>query len=194
MSERGEPAKPGEIGELLVNGASAADGYWNQREKNRSTFEGAWTRTGDKYELREDGRLVYCGRTDDMFKVSGLWVAPFEVEQALVSHPHVLEAAVVPARDTDGLEKPKAFVVLKQGASREGIAETLKVSLRPVPGAARLQRSQPLSSCMKGLAQLGFGKASRKNLRSRRAIACSPIPGRATDSPILPGSLGRSIS
>ena len=112
----GAEVGPDEVGELLVNGASASDGYWNQREKSRNTFEGAWTRTGDKYTRREDGRYVYCGRTDDMFKVSGQWVSPFEVEQALISHPAVLEAAVVPAMDEEGLEKPKAFIVLKDGA------------------------------------------------------------------------------
>ena len=100
-----------EIGELLVSGISSADGYWNQRAKSRATFEGVWTRTGDKYTRRADGRYVYCGRTDDMFKVSGQWVSPFEVEQALSAHPSVLEAAVVPALDEEGLEKPKAFVV-----------------------------------------------------------------------------------
>ncbi len=113
VDEDGADVATGEIGELLVRGASAADGYWNKRDKSRSTFEGEWTRTGDKYERRDDGRLVYCGRTDDMFKVSGIWVSPFEVEQSLISHPAVLEAAVVPARDGEGLEKPKAFIVLK---------------------------------------------------------------------------------
>ncbi len=106
----------GEVGELLVRGASSAENYWNQRGKSRATFQGDWTRTGDKYERRADGRLVYCGRTDDMFKVSGIWVSPFEVEQALVAHPAVLEAAVVARRDADGLEKPRAVVVLKPGA------------------------------------------------------------------------------
>jgi len=106
----------GKVGELLVRGASSADNYWNQRGKSRATFQGDWTRTGDKYERRADGRLVYCGRTDDMFKVSGIWVAPFEVEQALIAHPAVLEAAVVAHRDADGLEKPRAFVVAKGGA------------------------------------------------------------------------------
>ena len=105
-----------EVGELLVNGPSAAEGYWNQRGKSRATFEGVWTRTGDKYYRRADGRHVYCGRTDDMFKVSGQWVSPFEVEQALASHPDVLEAAVVPALDDEGLEKPKAFVIPNAGA------------------------------------------------------------------------------
>ena len=113
VDTEGAEVGPDEVGELLVKGASASDGYWNQREKSRRTFEGEWTRTGDKYTRRGDGRYIYCGRTDDMFKVSGQWVSPFEVEQALISHPAVLEAAVVPALDEEGLEKPKAFIVLK---------------------------------------------------------------------------------
>jgi len=117
VNETGAATGPGEVGELLVRGASAADGYWNQRERSRTTFEGEWTRTGDKYEQSPDGRYIYCGRTDDMFKVSGIWVAPFEVEQAIISHPAVLEAAVVARRDEEGLEKPMAFVVLKSGQS-----------------------------------------------------------------------------
>jgi 4-hydroxybenzoate-CoA ligase len=123
VDEAGRDVAPGEVGELLVLGASAADGYWNQRDKSRSTFEGHWTRTGDKYELTPEGRFIYCGRTDDMFKVSGIWVSPFEIEQALVSHPAVLEAAVVARRDDDGLEKPRAFVVLKPGQDKAVLAE-----------------------------------------------------------------------
>ncbi|WP_299917002.1 benzoate-CoA ligase family protein [uncultured Roseobacter sp.] len=125
VNEAGAEVGDNEIGELLVNGASSAAGYWNQRAKSRATFEGVWTRTGDKYERRPDGRYVYCGRTDDMFKVSGIWVSPFEVEQALASHASVLEAAVVAARDAEGLEKPKAFVVL-EGAAPEDL-ETLLI-------------------------------------------------------------------
>ncbi len=127
VDEKGAEVGVGEVGELLVNGPSAADGYWNQRDKSRATFEGVWTRTGDKYERTASGRLVYCGRTDDMFKVSGIWVSPFEVEQALVSHDAVLEAAVVAARDDDGLEKPKAFVVLKE---KDAESDELAISLR----------------------------------------------------------------
>ncbi len=119
VDEAGEDVETGALGELLVRGASAADGYWNKRHKSRATFEGEWTRTGDKYERNEDGRFVYCGRTDDMFKVSGIWVSPFEVEQALIAHPAVLEAAVVAARDENGLEKPKAFIVLKDGKAKD---------------------------------------------------------------------------
>ncbi|MCI5095077.1 MAG: benzoate-CoA ligase family protein [Rhodobacteraceae bacterium] len=126
VDEDGEDVGAGEIGELLVRGASAADGYWNKRSKSRSTFEGEWTRTGDKYERDAEGRYVYCGRTDDMFKVSGIWVSPFEVEQALIGHPDVMEAAVVPARDAQDLEKPKAFVVLKSGEGSDALAVELK--------------------------------------------------------------------
>lgn len=125
VDENGADLGPGCVGELLVRGPSSADGYWNQRTKSRATFEGAWTRTGDKYECLENGRFVYCGRTDDMFKVSGIWVSPFEVEQALISYPGVLEAAVVAWRDEDGLEKPKAFVVMKP-ASAAPAQEALK--------------------------------------------------------------------
>lgn len=113
VDENNNDVQTGGIGELLVKGDSSADNYWNNRQKSRTTFEGEWTRTGDKYEIRGDGRLIYCGRTDDMFKVSGIWVSPFEIEQALVSHPMVLEAAVVAKTDDEGLEKPQAFVVLK---------------------------------------------------------------------------------
>lgn len=113
VDEHDEDVPKGEVGELLVRGPSAADGYWNRRAKSLATFQGHWTRTGDKYQQGEDGRMVYCGRTDDMFKVSGIWVSPFEVEQALVDHPAVLEAAIVAKPDGEGLLKPKAYVVLK---------------------------------------------------------------------------------
>jgi len=115
VSETGAEAADEEPGELLVRGASAAEGYWNQRAKSRRTFAGEWTHTGDKYIRQADGYYRYCGRTDDMFKVSGLWASPFEVEAALVSHPAVLEAAVVGHPDEDGLTKPRAFIVLKDG-------------------------------------------------------------------------------
>lgn len=130
VDETGGDVAPGEIGELLVKGGSAASDYWNQRAKSRATFEGAWVRSGDKYELAGSGRLVYCGRTDDMFKVSGIWLSPFELEQALVSHPCVLEAAVVAARDEQGLEKPKAFVVLNHGADPGDLEQALKAHVK----------------------------------------------------------------
>ena len=115
MDEAGEPAAPGEIGELWVSGDSSAVAYWNQREKSLSTFHGPWTRTGDKYVVDEEGYYHYCGRTDDMLKVGGQWVSPFEVESALLGHEAVLEAAVVAAEDEHGLVKPKAFIVPREG-------------------------------------------------------------------------------
>ena len=115
LDEHMRPAPHGEPGELVVSGPSAADGYWHQREKTQRTFRGEWTHTGDTYVRDHEGYYRFCGRSDEMLKVSGVWVSPFEVEEALVSHPAVLESAVVGASDRDGLTKPKAFVVLAPG-------------------------------------------------------------------------------
>jgi len=104
-----------EIGDLQIHGPSSCQGYWNQRSKSLRTFLGPWTVTGDKYFKDSDGYFHYCGRGDDMFKVSGNWVSPFEVESALSSHEAILEAAVVPHADENGLLKPKAFVILNEG-------------------------------------------------------------------------------
>ncbi|WP_299147001.1 benzoate-CoA ligase family protein [uncultured Tateyamaria sp.] len=139
VDEDGAEVGVDDVGELLVNGASAAGGYWNQRAKTRDTFEGVWTRTGDKYERRADGRYIYCGRTDDMFKVSGIWVSPFEVEQAISSHAGVLECAVVAQRDDDDLEKPKAFVVAR-GASPDGLEDALREHVKDLIGKWKYPR------------------------------------------------------
>ena len=152
----------GEVGELLVNGDSSALDYWNQRGKSRSTFEGKWTRTGDKYVRRQDGRLVYCGRTDDMFKVSGIWVSPFEIEQSLASHPSVLEAAVVSARDEEDLEKPKAFVVLKDGVDATGIDVVLKDHVKERIGKWKYPRWVEV---VNDLPKTATGKIQRFKLR-----------------------------
>jgi benzoate-CoA ligase len=104
---------PGVMGELQVRGPTSAVMYWNNREQSRATFLGEWTRSGDKYLQDDAGYYVYCGRRDDMLKVGGIYVAPFEIEDALQSHEDVLEAAVVAWPDEDQLIKPKAFVVLK---------------------------------------------------------------------------------
>ena len=116
VTESGKPAATDELGELWVSGDSSAIGYWNQRDKSRATFQGTWTRTGDKYRVDAEGYYHYCGRTDDMLKVGGQWVSPFEVESALLAHPGVLEAAVVGQDDEQGLVKPKAFVVVAEGS------------------------------------------------------------------------------
>jgi benzoate-CoA ligase len=117
----------GEMGELQVRGPTSAIMYWNDRERSRDTFLGEWTRSGDKYLEDEDGYYVYCGRRDDMLKVGGIYVSPFEVEGALCTHGEVLEAAVVAWPDEDKLIKPKAFVVLK---SPDKACETLATALQ----------------------------------------------------------------
>jgi len=113
VDDNGNVAARGEMGELQVRGPTSAVMYWNNREQSRATFLGEWTRSGDKYFEDEHGYFVYCGRRDDMLKVGGIYVSPFEVEGVLQSHPEVLEAAVVGWPDDDKLIKPKAFVVLK---------------------------------------------------------------------------------
>ena len=126
-NEAGAPSVTGEIGELWVSGGSSALAYWNQRSKSLDTFQGPWTRTGDKYIVDANQRYQYCGRTDDMLKVSGNWVSPFEVESALIAHPDVLEAAVVGQADERGLIKPKAIVIPNPGVTgTEALAEELK--------------------------------------------------------------------
>jgi benzoate-CoA ligase len=133
VDELGKDVKQGELGELLIKGPTAANLYWNNRAKSRSTFVGEWTRSGDKYTQDADGFYAYGGRTDDMLKVSGIWVSPAEVEAALVSHEAVLEAAVVGKEDEQKLVKPKAFVVLKPGkqASAEDLQNYCKSKLAP---------------------------------------------------------------
>ena len=133
--DAGADVAQGDIGDLLVSGPSSAPYYWNNREKSIATFEGAWTRTGDKYMCADDGYFVYAGRTDDMLKVGGIWVSPFEVESALMSHEDVLEAAVVGHADDADLIKPKAFVVLTAGGGDEekgrALQQFVKAMLAP---------------------------------------------------------------
>ena len=118
--EAGGPVKDGEPGDLFIHGPSAAMMYWGNREKTRETFQGGWTKSDDKYiRNADDGSYAYAGRSDDMLKVSGVWVSPFEVEATLVQHPAVLEAAVVGLPDADGLTRTTAFVVLKAGAETD---------------------------------------------------------------------------
>jgi benzoate-CoA ligase len=127
VDDQGRDVATGEVGELQICGPSSATHYWNNRAKSLATFAGAWTRAGDKYTKDADGYYTYGGRSDDMLKVSGMYVSPFEVEAALLTHPDVLEAAVVGAIDEQQLVKPKAFVVTRPGVSGSApLAETLK--------------------------------------------------------------------
>jgi benzoate-CoA ligase len=131
--EGGGAVPDGEPGDLYIQGPSAALMYWNNREKSRDTFQGAWTKSGDKYVKNADGTYTYSGRSDDMLKVSGIYVSPFEVEATLVQHSAVLEAAVIGKEDAEGLTKTKAFVVLKTGqsATEEELKAFVKERLAP---------------------------------------------------------------
>jgi benzoate-CoA ligase len=111
----GNEVADGEVGDLYINGPSAALMYWTRRDKSAETFQGAWLKSGDKYVRDADGYYTYSGRSDDMFKISGQYVSPFEVESTLMQHSAVLEAAVVAVLDDNGLTRAKAYVVLKAG-------------------------------------------------------------------------------
>jgi benzoate-CoA ligase len=127
VGEHGADVGPDELGELQISGPTSAIQYWNNRARSRETFVGPWTRAGDKYSRDAEGYYVYGGRSDDMLKVSGMYVSPFEVEAALLTHPDVLEAAVIGAEDDQGLVKPRAFVVARAGIETDdALAEALK--------------------------------------------------------------------
>jgi 4-hydroxybenzoate-CoA ligase len=162
VNEAGHDVPDGEVGELLVDAPSAGEGYWNQRSKSRRTFEGHWTRTGDKYIRDAEGRYTFCGRSDDMFKVSGIWVSPFEVESALITHPAVLEAAVVPEADPEGLLKPKAYVVLRADAATDGLHDALKEHVKQKIGPWKYPR---WIDVVDSLPKTATGKIQRFKLR-----------------------------
>lgn len=128
VGDDGKECGPGEIGELQIKGPSSAIMYWNNRARTKATFAGEWTRSGDKYTCDADGYYTYGGRSDDMLKVGGIYVSPFEVEACLMTHAAVLEAAVIGVADDDGLVKPKAYVVLKPG--QQATAEILQAHVK----------------------------------------------------------------
>lgn len=113
VNEQGVPLPPNEIGDLVISGDSIAQGYWNLHEENKHKFVGKWLNTGDKYYEDEDGYFWYCGRADDMMKVGGIWVSPIEIENCLLEHQAILEAAVVGEKTDNSLIVPKAYIVLK---------------------------------------------------------------------------------
>lgn len=127
----GREVPKGEVGTLWVRGDSMALEYWQQHEKSKTTFRGDWCVSADKFQQDEEGYFYFCGRGDDMLKVGGKWLSPVEVENVLLQHPGVKEAAVVAFKDADGLDKPRAFVALHSGTSAsEDLAEQLKKLVR----------------------------------------------------------------
>lgn len=164
--EDGGPVPDGEPGDLYIQGPSSAMMYWGNRDKTRDTFQGGWTKSGDKYVRNPDGTYTYSGRTDDMLKVSGIYVSPFEVEATLVQHPAVLEAAVIGKEDPDGLTKTKAFVVLKSGKTVS--EEDLKAFVKERLASYKYPR---YIEFVEDLPKTATGKIQRFRLRQREAAA-----------------------
>jgi benzoate-CoA ligase len=178
VDDTGAEVQRGEIGELIVAGPTSAIGYWNNRAKSLHTFGGRWTRSGDKYYQDANGHYVHAGRADDMLKVSGLYVSPTEVESALLTHPLVLEAAVIGSEDNHGLLKPLACIVLKDGMlAGEMLAEQLKQHVKSVLQPHKYPRWVEF---LGELPKTATGKIQRFKLRelyrSRVGIRSSPCP------------------
>jgi benzoate-CoA ligase family protein len=167
VDEAGKPVSRGDLGELIIRGPSSAIMYWNNRDQSRRTFMGEWTRSGDKYREDDDGYYVYCGRNDDMLKVSGLYVSPFEVEAALQSHSAVLECAVVAWLDEDDLTKPKAFIVLK--SAEAGSPETVRALQEHVKAALAPFKYPRWIEFREELPKTATGKIQRFKLRAEQA-------------------------
>jgi benzoate-CoA ligase len=152
-----------EIGDLYIKGPSSALLYWADSTKSRGTFQGEWTKSGDKYTVDADGYYTYSGRSDDMLKVSGQYVSPFEVEGALQQHPAVLEAAVVGVDDENGLTRAKAYVVLKHAqAPSEALVEDIKAFVK---GKLAPYKYPRIVTIVDELPKTATGKIQRFKLR-----------------------------
>ncbi|HEY2629089.1 MAG TPA: benzoate-CoA ligase family protein [Usitatibacter sp.] len=172
--EDGHRVADGEIGDLYIRGPSSALMYWGNRAKSSDTFQGGWTKSGDKYQRDADGNYVYSGRSDDMLKVSGQYVSPFEVEATLVKHPAVLEAAVIGTPDENGLTRSKAFVVLKAGQSA---SDALEAELKAfVKGQLAPHKYPRLLEFIAELPKTATGKIQRFRLREREAAKSRGAP------------------
>ena len=166
LDDEGTPVKQGEAGDLYVKGDSALALYWAQHEKSKRSILGEWFFTGDRYRVDSDGFYWYEGRSDDMIKVSGLWVSPIEIESALLEHPAVAESAVVGV-SVDGFTRIKAFVIAKPSAV-PGDALTIELQEHC---KSRLQRFQYPHSVeyVTELPKTVTGKIQRYKLREKEA-------------------------
>jgi benzoate-CoA ligase family protein len=163
VDENNHPVAPGEMGDLIIKTDAACASYWNQHEKTKDTIAGHWLRTGDRYSQDADGYFWYAGRSDDMLKVSGTWVSPVEIENVLLEHPQIHEAAVVGRKDKDGLVKTVACVVLRDGqpANPELASQLQHFVLDRLPVFKRPHR---IEFCVE-LPKTATGKLQRYKLR-----------------------------
>ncbi len=163
VDDNGNEVPDGEIGTLQVEGESTAAYYYRHHDKTKSSMLGEWFDTGDKYYRDAEGYYYYRGRSDDMLKVGGIWVSPIEVEDALISHPAVREAAVVAKHDEHHLIKPKAYVVLKRGhRPSEEVAKDIQAFVKKNIAAYKYPR---WIEFVKSLPKTATGKIQRYKLR-----------------------------
>jgi benzoate-CoA ligase len=165
VDDQGNAVPPGTVGHLLIKGESTAPYYWNRHAQTKATMLGEWLRTGDMFMQDADGYFYCCGRSDDMLKVGGMWVAPGEVEATLLEHPAVLEVGVIGREDDDGLVKPYAVVVLKDGqVASEALAEELRQFAHARVAGYKVPRWVEFAS---DLPRTSTGKIQRFRLRQR---------------------------
>jgi benzoate-CoA ligase family protein len=165
VDDAGRPVAPGMIGQLLIRGDSTAPCYWNRHERTKATMLGDWLRTGDMFYEDTDGYYYFCGRTDDMLKVGGMWVSPTEVEACLGEHAAIAEVAVVGRGDADGLTKPHAYCVLREGVTgSDALAAELRESVRSRLGGYKSPR---WIDFVAELPKTATGKIQRFALRQR---------------------------
>jgi len=172
LGDDGREVDPGVPGTLFVRGESTATGYWSRYEASRQVFQGEWLRTGDTYVRGEDGYYTCLGRTGDMLKASGIWVAPAEVEERLLAHDAVAQAVVVAATDADGLEKPVAYVVLREGgeATEDELIQFCRAGLPSVKRPRKIL-------FVDGYPTTATGKIRRVELRRMAAtVLVEPLP------------------
>jgi len=168
VGDDGGKVSVNELGNLWVLGGSATPGYWNRPDLTEQTIKDGWVRTGDVYRRDQDGFFFHLGRSDDCFKVHGLWVSPIEVESVLISYEAVSEAAVVSAVDNSGLATARAYVVIRQGER----AESLKEEIRRFAGSRLPQYKVPSQiEFIEEMPRTSTGKVQRYKLRaeSRRS-------------------------
>jgi benzoate-CoA ligase family protein len=163
VDENHQPVPRGEMGDLIVKTDAACERYWNQHERSKDTIDGHWLRTGDRYYQDADGYFWYAGRSDDMLKVSGVWVSPVEIENQLLEHPAVQEAAVVGRKDEEGLVKTVACVVLRDG--RTGTDEVAAELQRFVLGRLPVFKRPHRIEFFEELPKTATGKLQRYRLR-----------------------------
>ncbi len=168
VDESGHQVAAGQIGDLLIKSDAVCASYWNQHEKSKHTLQGQWLHTGDKYYQDEDGYFWYAGRSDDMLKVNGLWVSPIEIENALIEHPAIKEAAIVGREDEDELVKPAAYIVLNNGT--QGSTDLARQLQDHVAARLASYKRPRWVEFVPELPKTATGKVQRFKLRQAQAI------------------------